>query len=256
MKKLLVVFLCLVMLLSVVACDKKKDKTTEPKSAADLVTEAIAKLTPEKGVDLTMVITATEDDEPETMSMAFKVVKKSDGTFNFSMTMTEGDETMTATLVDGTVYMEMEDMKMKTTNVEDMLGDLNAADMSDTSLDQALLNALPATAPALADGKYTINFTLSGDAILAALGDHPYFGSMMDPDMIEDFTFSNYQGTIVIDANGNLVSETASFSVVNENHPDDVMTYSSAITYNNPGQQVTVTAPADADTYTDMDSMQ
>ena len=67
---------------------------------------------------------------------------------------------------------------------------------------------------------------------------------------------ADVEGTIVIDANGNLVSETASFSVVNENHPDDVMTYSSAITYNNPGQQVTVTAPADADTYTDMDSMQ
>ena len=263
MKKLLVVFLCLVMLLSVVACDKKKDKTTTPaattpapKTAAQLVSEAIAKITPEKGVDMAMVITATEDDEPETMSMGFKVVKKSDGTFNFSMTMTEDDETMTTTLVDGTVYMEMEGMKVKTTNVEDMLGDMNAADMSDNSVDQAVLNALPATAPALADGKYTITFSLTGDAILAALGDHPYFGSMMDPDMIEGITFSNYQGTIVIDANGNLVSESASFTVTNERYPDEVMTYTSTITYNNPGQQVTVTAPADADTYMDMDSMQ
>lgn len=258
MKKLLVVFLCLVMLLSVVACDKKKDKkTTEPKSAADLVTEAIAKLSPEKGVDLTMVITVSEGEDTETMNMSLKIVKKADGTFNLATTMTEGEETMTTYLVDGIIYMDMgEDMKVKMTATEDDLSDMNAADMSDNSIDQAVLNALPATAPALADGKYTINFTLSGDAILAALGDHPYFGDMMDPDMIEGITFSNYQGTIVIDANGNLVSESASFTVTNENYPDEVMTYSSAITYNNPGQQVTVAAPADADTYMDMDSMQ
>lgn len=259
MKKLLVVFLCLVMLLSVVACDKKKDKTTTPapKTAAQLVSEAAAKLTPEKGVDLTMVITESEGGDTETMNMSLKIVKNADGTYNFATTMTDDTETMTTYLVGGIIYMDMgEDMKVKMTATEDILGDMNAADMSDNSFDQLVLNALPATAPALADGKYTITFSLTGDALLAALGDHPYFGDMMDPDSIEGITFSNYQGTIVIDANGNLVSESASFTVTNENYPDEVMTYTSAITYNNPGQQVTVTAPADADTYTDMDSMQ
>lgn len=277
MKKLFVAFLCLVMLLSVVACDKKGKTTTTTsattpittttstttttapsKTAAELVQEAYAKLTPAKGVDFSMVVTGTEDGLTETIATKdMKFVLKEDGTLDFDMNDVDGTEITTGCLVDGIVYLIMEGQKVKMTATPEMLESLDMGDIAggDTGeVDQTILDALEGITPALVDGKYTLTYTLTGNAVISALNGHLYFSDWMGE--IEGIHFTDYQGTIVIDADGNVVSETISFSVYHEDYPEDVMSYGSVMTYNNPGQQVVVTPPADADAYFDLDAFQ
>ena len=224
-------------------------------SPAQMVQNAVAKITPEKGLDCEIVITSNENGVSNSITQTVKAVKKSDGTFDFVTKMTANGDSTTTTLVDGIVYIVMDGNKFKMTATADMLEDLGTVPIS-VDVNEAILNALPATAPALVEGKYVFSFTLTGDAIIAALRDHPIFSSMMDPDTIEDLTFSDYQGSIVIDSYGNLVLQTASFTVTSKNYPNESMRYTSVITYNDPGEQVIITAPADASSYLDLDAFQ
>jgi hypothetical protein len=240
-KRLLALSFAFVLCFALFACgDGDAKKADELYAAANERLETVT-----KGMDVTYTVSMTMGDQTRTMASDIKLQIVSDTAINVAMkTYSDEELQMEMTYVDGWFYTSMGETKVKMEmSLEDLGMDL--PELLDEEPSEALAAALQAAEVEKKDGNYEFSYTITGDALIAQMEKEGMLDLIGIEDMSADF-ISSYSTKIVIDEDSNLVSQTTVFSVTYEGETAQ-FTYS--IVVNNPGTAVTVTAPADADSY-------